>query len=147
MSSSCKVVYPQDTYSVSRASKKWWFRLFYYFLDMAVANSFILYKLSPNHEELTELEYIKSLSLALIQTFSKGDEVQPGPERKSKAPIVPPRLTTANHWPLKTKNRKKCQQCVPSEVLVVEQNGCVKGVTSIYVLKPASRSIIPAIDF
>jgi hypothetical protein len=99
------------TYSVSRASKKWWFRLFYYFLDMAVANSFILYKLSPNHEELTELEYIKSLSLALIQTFSKGDEVQPGPERKSKAPIVPPRLTTANHWPLKTKKRKKCQQC------------------------------------
>src|SRR5206468_870263 len=28
------------TYSVSRMSRKWWFRLFYYFLDMAMANSF-----------------------------------------------------------------------------------------------------------
>ena len=41
------------TYSVSRKSKKWWYRLFYYLLDTALANSFILYKISPNHEELS----------------------------------------------------------------------------------------------
>src|ERR1700744_4138586 len=43
------------TYSVSRKSKKWWYRLFYYLLDTALAKSFILYKSSPNHDQLSEL--------------------------------------------------------------------------------------------
>jgi hypothetical protein len=99
------------TYSVSRPSKKWWFRLFYYFLDMAVANSFILYNNSPNHDELSELDYIKQLSLSLIATFSKDEKVQSGPERKRTMVPAIPRLVTGNHWPLKTKERKECQQC------------------------------------
>jgi hypothetical protein len=99
------------TYSVSRMSRKWWFRLFYYFLDMAVANSFILYKSSPNHDELTELDYIKQLSLALIGTFSKDDKVQTGRKRRrERAPAIP-RCTSGNHWPLKLKQRKDCDEC------------------------------------
>ena len=69
------------TYSVSRKSKKWWLRLFYYFLDMSVANSFILYDKSPNHDKLNELDYIKQLSLALIGT--KFNQVPPKKESKS----------------------------------------------------------------
>ena len=84
------------TYSVSRPSKKWWFRLFYYFLDMAVANSFILYNNSPNHDELSELDYIKQLSLSLIATFSKDEKVQSGPERKRTMVPAIPRLVTGN---------------------------------------------------
>jgi hypothetical protein len=99
------------TYSVSRASKKWWFRLFYYFLDMAVSNSFILYQHSPNHDELSELDYIKQLSLALIGTFSKDGKVQTGRKRRrERAPAIP-RCTTGNHWPLKLKQRKDCEEC------------------------------------
>ena len=70
------------TYSVSRKSKKWWLRLFYYFLDMSVANSFILYDNSPNRDKLNGLDYIKQLSLALIGTFSRDDQVQPSPPKK-----------------------------------------------------------------
>jgi hypothetical protein len=102
------------TYSVSRRSKKWWFRLFYYLVDTAVANSFVLYHNSPNHPKITELEYIKKLSLALIGTFSKEGKVQPHPQRKKTKGSAPPRLTAGNHWPLKTTNMRKCQQCARS---------------------------------
>jgi hypothetical protein len=99
------------TYSVSRKSPKWWFRLFYYFIDMSVANSYILYKNSPNHSGLSELDYIKELALELIGTFSQEEKVQPGPQRESRRAASIPRFTSANHWPLKTKKRKRCQQC------------------------------------
>jgi hypothetical protein len=99
------------TYSVSRRSKKWWFRLFYYLLDTSIANSFILYHNSPNHGKLTELEYVKKLSLALIGRFSKEDKVQPHPQRKRTKGLIPPRLTAGNHWPLNVKKRQNCQHC------------------------------------
>jgi hypothetical protein len=99
------------TYSVSRVSKKWWFRLFYYLLDTSIANSFILYHHSPNHPKLTELEFLKKLSLALIGRFSKEGKVQTGPQRKRTKVSTPPRLTASNHWPLNTKKQKQCQYC------------------------------------
>jgi hypothetical protein len=64
------------TYSVSRKSKKWWYRLFYYLLDTALANSYILYNNSPNHDDLSELDYLKQLSVALIGTISKDEKVR-----------------------------------------------------------------------
>jgi len=99
------------TYSVSRQSKKWWYRLFYYLVDTSIANSFILYHNSSNHPRITELEFVKQLSLALIGTFSKEEKVQPHPQRKRTKVRVPPRLTAGNHWPKKTKKKGKCQYC------------------------------------
>ena len=99
------------TYSVSRQSKKWWYRLFYYLLDTALANSFILYKLSPNHDELSELDYLKQLAVLLIGTKSKDEEVRPRPQRKKTKVSIPPRMISGNHWPIKTTKRQICQQC------------------------------------
>jgi hypothetical protein len=99
------------TYSVSRVSKKWWFRLFYYLLDTAIANSYILYHNSPNHPRMTELEFIKSLSLALIGSFSKDGKIQARAQRKRKRLATPRRLTAGNHWPIKTTNLRKCKHC------------------------------------
>jgi len=84
------------TYSVSRRSKKWWYRLFYYLVDTSIANSFILYHSSRNHPKITELEFVKQLSIALIGTFSKKAKVQPHPQRKRKKVRTPPRLTAGN---------------------------------------------------
>jgi hypothetical protein len=99
------------TYSVSRQSKKWWFRIFYYLVDTSIANSFILYHNSPNHPKLTELEFVKTLSLALIGSFSTENKVQARPQRKRKKAPIPPKATATNHWPKKTKLQKKCQHC------------------------------------
>ena len=49
--------------------------------------------------------------LSLIATFSKDEKVQSGPERKRTMIPAIPRLITGNHWPLKTKQRRECQQC------------------------------------
>jgi len=102
------------TYSVSRKSKKWWYRLFYYLLDTSLANSFILYQLSPNHDELSELDYLKQLALELISTKSGEEEVQPHPQRKKTKVAIPPRMTAGNHWPKKAKKQRLCQQCARS---------------------------------
>jgi hypothetical protein len=99
------------TYSVSRRSKKWWYRLFYYLVDTSIANSFILYHNSDNHPKITELEFVKQLSLALIGTFSKKDKVQPHPQRKRTKVRTPPRLTAGNHWPKNAKKQQQCQHC------------------------------------
>jgi hypothetical protein len=99
------------TYSVSRRSKKWWYRLFYYLVDTSIANSFILYHNSTNHPRITELEFVKQLSLALIGAFSKKDKVQPHPQRKRTNVRTPPRLTAGNHWPMRANKKGKCQKC------------------------------------
>ena len=99
------------TYTVSRQSKKWWYRLFYYLLDTSLANSFLLYNSSQNHDELSELDYLKNLSIQLISTKSSNDEVQPRPQRKKTKVSIPPRMTASNHWPIHTKTPKKCQKC------------------------------------
>ena len=99
------------TYSVSRASKKWWFRLFYYFLETCIANSYVLYHNSPNHPSLTELEFIKALSLSLIGSSCKESQVQPHAQRKRNPAQPTPRVTASNHWPVKTNQQRKCQHC------------------------------------
>ena len=93
------------TYSVSRASKKWRFWLFYYFLDTCIANSYI-----RNNAKLTELEFIKALSLSLIGSSSKEAQVQPQPQRKRRTQQTP-RVTANNHWPKKVNQRRKCHYC------------------------------------
>lgn len=35
-------------YSISQKSRRWWLKLFYYMIDTAIVNSFILYKESCN---------------------------------------------------------------------------------------------------
>lgn len=102
------------TYSVSRQSKKWWYRLFYYLLDTSLANSFILYNISLNHDELSELDYLKQLAVTLIGTVSADKKVQPRPQRKKTKVAIPPRLTAGNHWPKNIKKQRQCQQCAGS---------------------------------
>jgi hypothetical protein len=99
------------TYSVSRQSKKWWYRLFYYLLDTSLANSFILYRSSPNHDDLSELDYLKTLAIQLIGRKSREEKVQPRPQRRRTKVAIPPRMTAGNHWPIRKKNQKKCVQC------------------------------------
>src|SRR5689334_3930167 len=99
------------TYTVSRQSKKWWFRLFYYFLDSALANSFILYNHSPNHPQLSELEYLKQLAHSLIGTFSRNEKIQPRPKRKKRTGSSLPRRAAENHWPARTDRPHRCQYC------------------------------------
>ena len=134
------------TYSVSRKSKKWWLRLFYYFLDMSVANSFILYDKSPNHDKLNELDYIKQLSLALIGTFSRDDQVQPSPPKKESKSLqsLVIQVETTGQWrwkPGKITSSVSAKDA-PGENHII----LVNHVVSIYASMSASSATIPDVD-
>ena len=60
----------RKTYSTSRKSKKWWYRLFYFILDTAVVNSYIIYKETPRTKELTLKEYVLSVANTLMSQQS-----------------------------------------------------------------------------
>ena len=130
------------TYSVSRRSKKWWYRLFYYLLDTAIANSYILYHNSPNHPKMTELEFVKKLSLALIGSFSKENKVQPHPQRKRSKVAIPPRVTAGNHWPKKTNLQKNVSTVHGQGAEGLDLSMSVKHVMCHYVSTTALSSTI-----
>jgi hypothetical protein len=99
------------TYSVSRQSKKWWYRLFYYLLDTSLANSYILYCKSLNHVDVSELDYLKKLALSLIRSVPVESKVQPRAKSRTVMVAVPPRLSAGNHWPILTKKQQRCVWC------------------------------------
>lgn len=61
--------FKRKTYSCSKKSKKWWFRVFYFLVDMATTNSYIIYKECPE-VKLTQKEYIISVAEHLMSCHS-----------------------------------------------------------------------------
>ncbi|KAL9976924.1 hypothetical protein ACROYT_G014267 [Oculina patagonica] len=53
-------------YNLTIKSVKWWKYLFWFFLDAAIVNSFIIYKESPDTSTLTHLDFRLKLSKELI---------------------------------------------------------------------------------
>jgi hypothetical protein len=56
----------RKTYSCSRKSRKWWLRLFYFLLDAAVTNAYILYKESNHTPALTMKEFVLKICECLV---------------------------------------------------------------------------------
>ncbi|CAH2094173.1 unnamed protein product [Euphydryas editha] len=61
------------SYDVSRRSKKWWFRLFYFCVDLCIVNSFLLYTTNKRvHNPLSQLHFRLSLARGLINGYTSG---------------------------------------------------------------------------
>ncbi|CAH2100874.1 unnamed protein product [Euphydryas editha] len=59
------------SYDVSRRSKKWWFRLFYFCIDLCIVNSFLLYTTNKRvHNPLFQLHFRLSLARGLINGYT-----------------------------------------------------------------------------
>lgn len=56
----------RKTYSCSCKSRKWWLRLFYFLLDAAVTNAYILYKESNHTPALTMKEFVLKICECLV---------------------------------------------------------------------------------
>lgn len=53
----------QSTYSIIKKSRKWWMKLFYFFLDSVFVNSFILYDFTTKEmgqKPITNLQFRKN---------------------------------------------------------------------------------------
>ena len=57
----------RKTYSCSRKGIKWYFRIFYYLLDTAVVNAFILYKETKRRPDMTQKEFRLILAEEMIE--------------------------------------------------------------------------------
>lgn len=56
-------------YRIAMRSKKWYFKLFYHFLDMSLVNAWLLYRKSKEKEDTIPLaKFRQEVTIALCQT-------------------------------------------------------------------------------
>lgn len=103
-------------------SKKWWKRLFYYMLDVALTNSFICW---TNFERGSHREFLEDLAFELLdyaQNLERDDmEEDTHTPHPAPAPVEQWRLTSrnqrpdirleGNHEKLSRQKRKRCALC------------------------------------
>jgi len=111
-------------YSVSRKSKKWWLRIFYFVLDAAVVNAFNLYAVVHPDVSPRLLQFRVELFRGLVRGFCSRQRRSAlhgmsfmryrftGKSRE-KLMGVPEdiRLHSANHFPEKTDVYRRCRLC------------------------------------
>ncbi|KAJ8322104.1 hypothetical protein KUTeg_000575 [Tegillarca granosa] len=98
-------------YSSCRKAKKWFKYLFWFCFDLAIVNSLICMKESPNHQMVTkkkklknrsQLDFRRNLAQQLIGNF-RGT-------RKRKVPSVVDNCYSA-HWPIQFDKPGRCKGC------------------------------------
>ena len=93
-------------YGFSHRSVKWWKRVFFHLLDVALVNSHILYK-AATQSRMTQLDF----RLSVAKTLTEGLE-RPRHRHHSPAPQLPVRLTeTAFPEPIPNGKRADCKVC------------------------------------
>lgn len=103
----------QERYRIGRRSIKWWHRIFYYLLDLAIVNSFVLWKLQqPNKKKCNQLTFRMKLARQLINGFSSRKTL--GRPTNFVQSAVPNEVRLANvgcHFPRNNPNRRRCKFC------------------------------------
>ncbi|XP_051171549.1 piggyBac transposable element-derived protein 4-like [Leptopilina boulardi] len=56
----------KERYSIGRRSRKWWHRIFYFLIDLAIVNSYIMYKVKNGDSKKTHLDFRVNLAKQLI---------------------------------------------------------------------------------
>ena len=98
-------------YSCSRKAKKYWKYIFNFLLDTAIANSFLLFRMSPNHISMTksqrviqanQLDFRQNLATSLIGNYRT--------QRIRSSSSID--LTGKAHWPMKMAKKSRCKNCL-----------------------------------
>jgi hypothetical protein len=94
----------RKTYSCSRKSKKWWVRIYYFLLDTAIANAYILYRETPATKKLTHQEFVLSIIEHLFASPSSR-------KRQACSQPSPAGRLQGRHFPYKTNKASQCRIC------------------------------------
>jgi len=114
-----------SSYSIAQKSRRWWLKLFYYFIDMSIVNSFIMYKDTARKQRfrhLSHLEFRSQLVNELIGNFCnkkrKGFSPGAGVGRKKHQPGGYATVQNAtrlsnvgDHLPQKQAKYRRCAHC------------------------------------
>jgi len=102
-------------YNLDRKSKRNWLRMFIYFLNASISNSFICYNQLVQNK-LTYLNYMVSLAKALCSGSERSRRGRPPSENRSK--LASPKTVLSfdheMHLPVKGK-RRRCAYCSTKE--------------------------------
>lgn len=101
----------KQAYSVRRRSKKWWHRIFYFCIDLAVANSFTLYQI--HHKRIDDqITFLVNLAKQLIKEFSAAkSSAKTSQFSKKRKSVVESLEDVGNHMPDVSSSRRRCHFC------------------------------------
>lgn len=100
-------------YEIDRKSQKWWKRVFYRLLMIAVTNSWIIYK-SFGFEKMPLIDFLMPISEELIQIGKS--KAQTEKKKYTGNPSKKLRLMNVGHQPLKGNTKRRCSQCSENKV-------------------------------
>ncbi|KAF8788874.1 hypothetical protein HNY73_006868 [Argiope bruennichi] len=60
----------KEKYQIGRRSAKWWYRLFYFIIEIAIINSFILWQVNKRNRRLDPLAFRIASACKLIDGYS-----------------------------------------------------------------------------
>ena len=93
-------------YSPARKSVKWYRKVIFECISIAVQNSFVLYRMFYCSQSTCSLEsFVKSIAISLLQVEQRTTSVGPRPKRKSHALCQIPRRSDGKI------SRKRCHGC------------------------------------
>lgn len=109
------------SYTVSWKSRRWWLKIFYYLLDCAVVNSYIVYRevakdVLPHAKRLSHLSFRSKLADELISDYMSR-------KRQSGITNKPKFVADQPHFPERT-TCKRCGYCSTKEKPVRSRIGC-----------------------
>ena len=97
--------------TISRKSQKWWPRLFYFCIDVALVNAHILETLSPNHVKRTLKQFCMEIAMHYLTRY----HCRKRPGRPCR--LSPSDLEHSYHWPSDRRDtRRRCANCAESGV-------------------------------
>ncbi|XP_033759441.1 piggyBac transposable element-derived protein 3-like [Pecten maximus] len=98
-------------YPTFRMCKRWWTYVFYFLLDLSIANAYILMKESPNHQletksgrrkERSLLDFRMKLAKLLIGNYRMA---------RKRRRVSNKDLHGIGHWPKESVKRGRCKNC------------------------------------
>lgn len=103
----------RERYAIGRRSVKWWHRIFYYLVDLAIVNSFVMWKVKhTNPSKCHQLDFRVNLARQLIAGYSSRKSLGRPPNFvKCK---IPDSIRTANvgcHLPEQHDSYRRCKMC------------------------------------
>ena len=112
-------------YKINFKSRKWYMRIFYFFLDLAVVNAWLIYrrvmKRINNNRPLRLVDFKEDISEGLLQAPQpkRGRPSQsPATSKKRQRPVTPAqsiRYDSISHLPEYSEKRLRCKLCIQGQ--------------------------------
>lgn len=95
-----------NAYRVGLRSKRWYFAIFTYFLDLAVYNAWRLHKIADGN--MDELGFRRSIVRSYLRDAAVFHKVK---GKREALPLNPRDQPALGHWPKKLLSQQRCRIC------------------------------------